>query len=218
MNFDTYLLTAPRPESTLALTERSMSDAGFPIWELFDGTAPEDMIPSPHTNVLANRSLLEYALHDETGNEAVMVVEDDVIWRPNVYDYLCEVEWPDDLDKIAACSPYCCLAYEDAKNKGISGPWHVEDRGHYLSGAQVMVYPKCNLPSLIEWLYRDDAIHGIDYELGLWARERGLQTWFHMPSLAQHIGIGNSAVGNVDCGTIYRSSMELPDEDDPSCA
>jgi len=42
--------------------------------------------------------------------------------------------------------------------------------------------------------------HHYDYHVGRWAKRHKLKVWHHAPSLAQHIGIRNSSLGdNSDC-------------------
>jgi hypothetical protein len=42
--------------------------------------------------------------------------------------------------------------------------------------------------------YATHAVKSIDCRVGMWAADSGRSTWYHKPSLVQHIGGGNSAL------------------------
>jgi hypothetical protein len=209
MQFRTYILTAPRPESTVHDTVASMLDAGWPdhSWTFFDGTRPDGTQPHLRWAGVANLDLLDGIVKYGRDARAVMVVEDDVRWQRGAYRYLQSLPWPESAESIAVCSPYCPKAYDIAlETKPTSGPWHIEDRDFYLAGAQAYIYPMATLPSFVEWLKLEQPLqYAIDRYVGTWAKEAGLHTWFHTPSLCQHTAVGNSACDTGDCGDIHRA-------------
>jgi hypothetical protein len=144
--------------------------------------------------------------------EGLMVVEDDVIMCRGVAEYLAASAWPGTKETFGIAMPYCCAAYGRELEPGVLSQWHTEQRGFYLAGFQAVIYRSEFLPQLIARLEESDTSNGIDYEVGKVLDSLHREVWVHVPSLAQHIGIDCSAVGNKDCGTIFRSNT-FPGED-----
>ncbi len=198
------ILTAPRPQSTLLQTIGAMKRAGWPLVRVFDGTPPVGPT-NPKGCTGGNIRLMEAVLDERPDAEALMIVEDDVLFSTGVREYLERTAWPAPPERIALISPYCPIAYSNHnKPYGVNGRWHREIRGLYLAGSQCWIYPMQQLPGIIEAIKKSE--YGVDRAVGTYAEQAGLEVWYHTPSLCQHIGLGgNSAVGYVDCGEIYRS-------------
>jgi len=140
---------------------------------------------------------------------AYFTVQDDVVLCRGVRDYLNT--WPEDPAKIAICSPYSPAAYM-ASSIG----WHKENRAHFLCSAQTWLIPAESLRRIVAdlgHLVESDAVlRGDDFLIGRWAHEKRLNVWFHTPSLGQHIGIGNSAIG-PECDCNLRQATDFVGED-----
>jgi hypothetical protein len=204
MNILPVVLTSPRPQSTLLRTLGSLKRAGWPLVRVFDGT-PAQGNTCPIGCTVGNVALMESVISEGLCCDALLIVEDDVVFCRGVREYLESMTWPSDPEKIVLCSPYCNEAYSGHdKPYGANGRWHREIRGLYLAGSQAWMYPLRILPRVIEAIKTSE--FGVDRAVGAFAGNN-LEVWYHTPSLAQHIGVGgNSAVGYVDCGTIYHSS------------
>ena len=126
--------------------------------------------------------------------EAYLLVEDDVAFCQGLREYLEANLWPADPATIALVSPYCPEAYV---SKAKDRPWFLICQGFYLAGSQAWVFPPESARAIVEDLTSKVNPRGADYEIGQWAKTKGLGTWYHSPSLAQHIGIGNSALGDM---------------------
>lgn len=204
------VLTSPRPQSTLLRTLGSLKRAGWPLIRVFDGT-PDDGPTCPLGCTGGNIRLMEAVLAENQAEDALLVIEDDVVACRYVREYLEGMTWPADPNTICLCSPYCPIAYSDDAQPLESGRWKREPRGLYLAGSQAWMYPMRHLPRIVAAIRQSE--FGVDRAVGTFAEEAGLDVWYHVPSLFQHVGLdGNSAVGYVDCGTIYRSDT-FPGED-----
>lgn len=215
------VLTCPRPQPTLLRTLGSLKRAGWPLVRVFDGT-PVEGRTNPKGCTAANVALMDAVLAEQPTEDAVLIVEDDVVFCRGLREYLEQMAWPIIVNRpeiapragIALMSPYCPEAYGDHdKPFGTCGRWHEERRGLYLAGSQAWLYPTAVLPRIVEGIRASEV--GVDNAVGTYAEANLLAVWYHTPSLAQHIGVGgNSAVGYVDCGTIYHSATFVGEEFD----
>ena len=185
MNVATTVLTAPRPVPTLKRAVDSLSAAGFACgrWE--------DRNRSGHFR--AYMEALRHAVNREPEADAYFIVEDDVVFCRGLHLYLRRTLWPGPVEKIALCSPYCPKAYRQPKrgwNDAQSG------RGFYLAGSQAWIFPAAAARAVLAEVAPLKSIHNADWEIGKWAGATGRQVWYHTPSLAQHVGLGNSALGD----------------------
>jgi hypothetical protein len=57
-----------------------------------------------------------------------------------------------------------------------------------------------------------ESFRRVDAIVGRWAIEAGLDCWYHTPSLAQHIGLRNSALGD-DSVNELREAHDFVGED-----
>lgn len=145
--------------------------------------------------------------------DAIMICEDDVNFSVGLRSYLDVSLWPEDPKKIAICSPFCPQLY-----KRNSMGWHMENRGWNLCMAQSWIIPKSSAEHIYDH-FKDvpqktakvpkinpeniqvypKAIQErllTDSRVGQWALAKGLDVWYHTPSLAQHTAIDNSLIGN----------------------
>ena len=223
MNFAHAILTAPRPQSTLRQTLESLRHGGFTsdFW-FHDGSPPDGEATSPRWCTAAYIDLLRrVGKAMDVGKwrpdaEGLLVFEDDVVVCKGLCEYLQSIPWPEAIDQIAAVSPYCPTAYSNYK---AFRRWHREDRRVTLAGTQAFLYTRRAMRELVQYLdperRKDDGeIAGVDVQFGMYAKEFDLHIHYHVPSLVQHIGINNSAVGFGDCGTIYRAETFVGEDFD----
>ncbi len=185
MNVATTVLTAPRPVSTLKRTVDSLSAAGFACgrWE--------DRNRSGHFREYMDA--LRHAVNREPQADAYFIVEDDVVFCRGLRRYLRRTLWPGPVEKIGLCSPYCPKAYRQPK-RGWSDAQ--SRRGFYLAGSQAWIFSPAAARAVLAEVAPLKSIHNADWEIGKWAGATGRQVWYHTPSLAQHVGLGNSALGD----------------------
>jgi len=174
--------TAPRPRSTLEYTLASLREAGFvnPLIVRDETRAG----PFP-TWLSAIRQLIE-ACPSAT---AYLTVQDDVLFCEHLRTYLERSLWPS--ENTALCSPFCPGAYRREETG-----WHQENHGWGLVGAQCWAIPAEICRRMLRELSSIDSFKRLDAIVGRWALEEGLDCWYHTPSLAQHIGLANSALGD----------------------
>lgn len=193
MNIRTVVLTAPRPKKTLERTLASLQTAGWSLGAESAAAADvyDDKESSGHFR--AYMRALRYAVERDPGADAYFIVEDDVVFCRGLREYLARTLWPGPVEKIALCSPYCPEAY---RQRGLG--WHDSQsrRGYYLSGSQAWVFPPPAAEAVLTEVATVESTHNADWEIGKWATATGRKVWYHTPSLAQHLGLGNSALGD----------------------
>ena len=202
MDFSTVVLTAPRPEPMLGRTLKSLEAAGFNAVGVHDDTAP-----SGHFR--AYMAALRYAVQRNTDAEAYFIIEDDVVFCRGLREYLASTLWPSPVEGIALCSPYCPAAYRQ-RRRG----WDARQsrRGHYLAGSQAWIFPSQAARAILAEVAPRSSTHNADWEIGRWAKATGRRVWYHTPSLAQHEGIRNSALGD-NAVTELRHAADFIGED-----
>ena len=210
MKFSTAVLTAPRPNCLLGQTIDSLVEAGWSASELVihDGSPPLGHTPSPKWCTEAYRTLFRGALDRWTDEEGLLVFEDDVAVCLGLKEYLERIPWPEDIRGIAMVTPYCPTAYS---NYGDFDKWHREDQRDTIAGTQSFIYTRRAVEMFVRQLdpdmpheFHKDAYAGVDVQVGQIAKRANMHIWYHIPSLVQHVGICNSAVGfTTDLGTIY---------------
>lgn len=220
MNFLTYVLTAPRPCSTLQRTLDSLVLGGWALSDItvFDGSPPPGVKPSPRGCTQAYKNIFKQATtRFGSEHQGVLVFEDDVVVCRGLLEYLQKVPLPEPLDKVAMLSPYCPTAYS---NYSQMPRWHREDKRGVIAGTQAHVYTRKGVSRFLAFLdieHRTNGVTetGVDVQMGTTALSGGLHIWYHVPSLVQHLGICNSAVGfTSDLGTIYSAETFVGEEYD----
>jgi len=194
MHIQVVVLTAPRPKKTLERTLRSLKKAG---WEPGVDPSSEVGIYQDGASLGQFRAYMEAlrcTVHRHPKADAYSVVEDDVVFCRGLREYLERTLWPGPVEKIALCSPYCPIAYRLRRWKG----WHdsQSSQGLYLAGSQAWVFPPQAARAILAEVAPLESPHGADWEIGRWARATRWRVWYHTPSLAQHVGLGNSALGD----------------------
>ena len=188
MNIATVVLTAPRPTPTLDRTLDSLDAAGFPAVSAYN-----DAAASGHFR--AWMSALGWIVSQRGDADAYFVVEDDTVFCRDLQSYLQRTLWPgkNPAEKIALCSPYCPKAYRQPK-RGWSDAQ--SGRGHYLAGSQAWILPAPAARAVLAEVAPRRTVHNADWEIGRWAQATRRKIWYHTPSLVQHVGLGNSALGD----------------------
>jgi len=203
MRIATVVLTAPRPVATLDRTLKSLRASG---WSADDGCGGgvgiyDDGDCSGHFS--AYMRALQYAVRRDAKADAYFIVEDDVVFCRGLRQYVRRTLWPGPVEQIALCSPYCPRAYRQERPGWNAAQSH---RGHYLAGSQAWMFPSQAARAILAEVAPLDTIHNADWEIGKWAAETGRQIWYHTPSLAQHEGIGNSALGDNTVNDIRQAA------------
>ena len=185
--------TAPRPTATRNQTLESLAAAGWPDTLVFHDEGKR--LGAWNNWLRAVRGLLEAV----RSADALLVVQDDAVLCRGLRAYLDHTLWPE--GGAAICSPYCPGVYR-APRPG----WHRQDRGWALVGAVCWAMPRAAAEAILHDLGTVVATHRIDARVGRWAAERKQRVWYHWPSLVQHEGIGNSALGDTGVGAIRQAT------------
>lgn len=175
------ITTAPRPQATLERTRKSLAAAGWPQTRVFD----DDGVGAWRNWIGSLAQLVD----EDPRAEAYMMVQDDAVFCRGLRAYLERTLWP--AAGAALGSPYCPGPYK-RRRPG----WNRQNRGWYLVGAVCWVFPPSAARVLLAELGRVEARQQIDARVGRWAASVGRSVWYHTPSLVQHIGTGNSALGD----------------------
>lgn len=205
MNWAVTILASPRPHGpTLHQTLDSLARAGWIDFLVWNDVAKVGQFRSW---MAALRRTVE--LHPNA--EVYFMLEDDGVFCRGLRDYLDRTLWPSPADGIAICSPYSPAAYRRPQYG-----WHLENRGLYLSSGLSWAFPPQTARAILNdfqpLLEAGGALRGGDYLIGEWAQRTGRETWFHSPSLGQHIGLRNSALGD-DLVTPIRVADDFIGED-----
>lgn len=190
--------TAPRPNPTFQRTLAGLHRAGWDDVRVFDDVLP---VGAWSNWLRALGGLLE----EKPQADAYLIVQDDVIFCRKLRAYLEATLWP--ASDVAVCSPYCPTPYV-----GPQSGWHDERRGWSLVGALIWAIPPRVARAILADLGHVKANRRIDARIGLWAQDTGRSVWFHTPSLAQHVGNGNSALGDPSTNSLRRAA-DFPGQD-----
>ena len=182
MNFGVAVTTAPRPVPTLKRTLMSLERGGFGEVRVVDDVRRDGAWPNW---LRAVRTLLT----ERPAADALLVCQDDIVCCRRLREHLERILWPD--GSVAVCSPYCPGPY-----CGDRQGWHQERRGWYLVGALCWAMPRAAAEAILDDIGSVEARNRIDARVGQWALETRRSVWYHTPSLVQHIGNGNSALGD----------------------
>lgn len=184
MNWATIVLTAPRPQPTLRRTLASLAGAG---WEKVLVVRDEP----PRGHFRAWLAALASGVECRPDAEAYFVVEDDVVFCKGLRACLEGRLWPADPESLALCSAFTPEAYRQPQPG-----WHRQQRKHFLVASQAWILPPGSARLLLADLSGIESAHNADWMVGQWADRVGRSVWYHTPSLAQHVGLGNSALGD----------------------
>jgi hypothetical protein len=202
-NWAVGVLTAPRPVPTLDRTLSSLQRAGWSdarVWR-DRGLRPGE------GNFCPWRERLAFLLREVPDADAYFLPEDDVVFCRELRTYLQRALWPEDPSKIALCSVFTPEAYFSDK-----AGWHQQNRGYYLVAAQAWIMPPVAARAVLADLASVRSPYGVDRVVGEWAAQTNRSVWYHSPSLAQHIGVGNSALGDA-LRSPLRSTCDFIGED-----
>jgi len=200
INLAITVLTSPRPKATLQTAVASLAQAGYDGPEVW---IHEDSPPSGHYT--AYLSALAATLDARPKAEAIFLLEDDVILCRGLADYLDRELWPAEPDTIGLVSPYCPAAYAP-RRRGLGRQWRTQNRGWALAGSQAWIFPRLSAERIVETLGPRQSNYNADAEIGKFLQTAGLACWYHSPSLVEHIGIGNSALGDDLAGPLRQSA------------
>lgn len=195
------ITTAPRPRSTLKRTVASLRRAGWAQLHLFD----DDRGAGAWRNWIDGLAKL---IDRHPAADAYMMVQDDAVFCRNLRSYLEYTLWP--ATDVVLCSPYCPTPYARPRYG-----WHQERRGWGLVGAVCWVLPPDSARDIVNDLGRVAARSRIDARIGQWAKEVDRSVWYHAPSLVQHVGLGNSALGDAGTGSLRMAADFLGEEAEP---
>lgn len=204
------MTTAPRRNPTLERTLGSLERAGWSDLRLFaepDSCIPKRFCELPITlrdtklGAWPNWFLALSELYQrDTAADAYLLLQDDVVFCRNLRAYLERVLWPDET--VGVVSLYNPLKDGDGEPGFLQ-----RSSADGLRGALALCFPNY----AVRLLLSDAALIGhrrngetngarlIDVVIGRWADQSGLATYYHAPSLAQHIG---------DTTTIWSSSQD----------
>jgi len=174
--------TAPRPCATLDRTLVSLAATGFPTPIVVSDTTKTGSWPTWF-------AALQRLLTTHPGAIGYLIVQDDVVFCRNLRSYLERTLWPSET--TALCSPFCPASYR-RKDAG----WHRENHGWNLVAAQCWAIPPATARKMVTELAGIASFSRVDAIVGRWAQSAGLDCWYHTPSLAQHVGLQNSALGD----------------------
>jgi len=201
MKWAVGVTTAPRPLSTLGRTLESLRRAGFGRAEVFDDTARRGAWPNW---LAALRALLE----KDPAADALLLCQDDAVFCRELRAHLGRTLWPG--PDVALCSPYCPAPYRNA-----TAGWHQQRRGWGLVGALCWALPRRAAEAVLRDLGRVEAHSRIDARVGRWAAETERTVWYHTPSLVQHVGNGNSALGDRSTSPMRSATDFIGEEATP---
>ncbi len=201
LRFAAAMLTAPRPIPTRERTLRSLARAGFLSVRVIEDFTSRGSWP---TWIRAAKSLLQA----EPEADVYLLCEDDAFFCRGLKAHLARTLWPDAPDRVALCSPYSPAPYI-ATSEG----WHPQNRGEYLVGSLCWAFPPETLRAIASTFDGTESFRHIDAQVGRWAKSRGLTPWYHTPSLVQHAGIGNSALGDSQDTELRRAADFVGEEE-----
>jgi hypothetical protein len=152
--------------------------------------------------------------------EAVLMVEDDVVFCRNVQAVLEREMWLS--PKCGAIQVYTSRRYEQVLVRGLTRlPLKFLD--HKLCAACAVLFPQEVALGLVAWGRREDwrgritpmaesvDIQETDGFIGAGLRALGLELWCHNPSLADHIGRESASKHGGSEGS--RGPLDFPGED-----
>lgn len=188
------MLSAPRREHTVGRVLESLARAGFS-----NVLTCSDIERRGHTRSWLH--VLRLLLQMSPNADAYFVCEDDVVFCLGLRDYLERSLWPAQRETVAICSPYSPTPY-CRSTRG----WHCENHGFSLiSSLTWILSPETARAILSRFDSNDSFSYNADAIIGDWALRADKSVWYHTPSLAQHVGLGNSALGDNSISDIRQA-------------
>jgi hypothetical protein len=184
------LTTTRRTRSTIKYTLNNLANNGFQptIFAEPNSYIPEDY---KHYNIVQRETKygafknwyegIKELRRSNPNASFYAMFQDDLILCKNVKDYIENTVWPEGAGVLSGYTP--------VHYKGERG-WNWVNKGEHLWGAVALFFKGDAIDSIIEHpTIKDwDGHRNIDSRLGLWAQETGFKTFYHTPSLSQHIG------------------------------
>ncbi|MCO6045294.1 hypothetical protein NG895_15390 [Aeoliella sp. ICT_H6.2] len=201
------ITTTPRRQSTLEDCLDSLARAGWENPRLFlDGSA---RVPARYEHLCATwregrvgawpafyLAMVEMILHDPNA-DAYMLLQDDVMAhdRESLREYLEQVLWPGYRPGLVS------LFYT---GHDTTAGWHRAD-GNWDWGAQAFIFPAGVARAFVTDVEMSRSMLAASGENHIpipelifeWVMRRGIETWYAIPSLTQHIGNTSTIWGNA---------------------
>lgn len=203
MDYAVGVTTAPRPTPTLDRTLASLRRAGWPHCDVL----PDTRCRGAWRNWIEG---LQALLRRYPHADAYLISQDDVVFCDRLRDYLRRTLWPAEPASVALCSLFTPAAYRVPRLG-----WHTQRRGRHLVAAQAWVIPPESARAIVADLGSVEASKHIDNRIGEWAERNGRMPWYHMPSLAEHIGLRNSSLGDDLISDLRISADFIGEENEP---
>jgi len=108
--------------------------------------------------------------------------QDDILLAEGLHDWFCDQLGLDGIVSLYTASPVS-IGRDDGWSK--LKPFELP-RNVY--GACAMIFPRSVAERLAETEIGRGHTTRVDYWIGLWAKQNGVNVWLHNPSLCQHIG------------------------------
>jgi hypothetical protein len=128
-----------------------------------------------------------------------------------VREYLERTLWPEAEEAVALCSFYRPACYTALKPDARG--WTIEHRGGCLIGSVAWAIPPASARAILRDLGDVDGVGGIDAKVGQWALQAKLTTWYHAPSLVQHVADENSVLAIHAPNAHTRTASDFPGVD-----
>lgn len=186
MKWSIGITSAPRPTSTLERTVESIRQSGWADVPLL--CSVDERAKGAWRNWL---DTLDTLLKKQPNADVYAVFQDDVVLCRDLRGYAEATLWPQNQEKVALCSPYCPTVH-----RGKSRGWNRLKAGWHLCGALTWFITPEGARRMLRDLGHIQARSRIDARVGKWAQDARRSIWYHTPSLAQHIGNRNSALGD----------------------
>lgn len=218
------ITTAPRPTETLTFSIKSMREAGFVDERLnimADGISDHELPQLPLLKFihppeywLGGLKAWVYALRylvENTEAPWLMVCEDDIVWTRNCKAQLeLELHAATAAKNVGYISLYAARAvtwhlakYNPTAGTGMLAPGYYESKlGWSTWGSQCLILPRDTAKKLLAHMPFRRFVESHmknknrDAIVSKFLSEMKLRTMFRIPCLVNHIGAGNSALGN----------------------
>lgn len=212
------ITTAARRVARLAETLSSLLKAGWSPDEVTIFAEPDADVPDGWPCVRATthlggwrnweRALLQ-TLRDKPTANTIFMLQDDVVLSPNLKDMMAQVHLPANAGMF---SPYTPTPYKPIDDSNV-GPFRVypnKFRGlsHFgMIGACSIMFPRSVAEQLAthEFVRQYSDNRWIDGVIGHVLHQMARTTYFHWPSLAQHVGDTSTLHGSATA-TAHRSA------------